>query len=289
MKKLFVFLKAFWAMYNKKPSVVSIDITSKCNIKCPTCYWWTDRKDDELSDNDWISFAKKMVDNGIVQCTYVGGEPLLRGGLIEKLAKIIPINWVVTNGTFPIPELPNTRFIVSLDGTERVHDLIRQRGLYAKIKERISGRKDIITNTTIFVMNKNEPGKLPKEWSGTEIKGMTFNFATPMRDSNCEYLNDLEKNEVIDKLLHLKNQYGDFMLVSKKWLEDLRPEKVEVWHKKCPAKDFALSVASDGKKKLPCILGKNAICGSCGCHVPAIIRNIKRFDLDTFRILAKMI
>lgn len=289
MKKWLVFLKVFYAIYNKKLSVISIDITSKCNIRCPTCYWWEDRQDKEMSDEEWISFAKKMVANGIVQCTYVGGEPLMRGGLIEKLAKIIPINWVVTNGTFPIPELSNTRFIVSLDGTESIHDLIRQRGLYVKIKEQIGNRNNIITNTTIFTMNKNEPEKLLREWSRTKIKGMTFNFATPMRGSDCVYLNDSERNGVIDRLLHLKDEYGDFMLVSKKWLEDLRPEQVKKWHKKCPVKNFALSVASDGKKKIPCILGKNAICGACGCHVPVIIQNIKKFDLDTFRILAKML
>lgn len=290
MTKWHIFLKAIASAYRKRPVVLSIDITAKCNLKCPTCYWWTDKEEVEMTDKEWIDFAKQAVGKGIVQCTYVGGEPLLRKDLIEKLVKIVPINWVVTNGTFPMPKLPNTHFIVSLDGTKRVHDLIRQRGLYAKIREQIRSRNDIITNTTIFAMNKNEPEKLLREWSGSRIKGMTFNFATPMRESNGSmYLNDEERNEVIDELLHLKNQYGDFILVSKEWLNNLRPEKVKAWYKNCPTRNFALSLASNGKKKNPCILGQNAICEFCGCHVPVIIQSIKKFDFETFRILAKML
>lgn len=73
VKKGIIFSKALWALWKNKPFVLSLDITSRCNLKCPMCYWHADRQDKELTDDDWINLVKEKVKNGIVQCTYVGG------------------------------------------------------------------------------------------------------------------------------------------------------------------------------------------------------------------------
>lgn len=254
------------------------------------CYWQTHKQKKELSDKAIINLAKKIRKKGIFHCTWVGGEPLLRIKLLERLVNIFPINWIVTNGTLPLPKLKNTLFIVSLDGTQKIHDKIRQKGLYQKIKRNINQRNDAMTNTTLFSLNKNEPEKLLAEWRKTKIKGMTFNFATPMRGVNRNlYLTSEGRNQIIDKLLELKKEYRNFMFVSPAWLEALRPENIKRWHRGCLTKTFTLSLSSIGKRKYPCVLGKQAVCSFCGCHVPAILNSLKSFDLETIKILYKMI
>lgn len=281
--------KTFTKLISQKPFAASIDLTDKCNLRCPMCYWWTHKPKKELPDEKMIALAKRLRKSGIIHCTWVGGEPLLRAKLLEKLVEFFPANWVVTNATLPLPKLKNTFFIVSLDGTQKIHDQIRQKGLYQKIKKRISHRDDAITNTTIFSVNKNEPEKLLEEWFGTKIKGMTFNFATPMHGTEKGfYLTDEERNQTIDKLLMLKKEYKNFMLVSKTWLEGLRPKNVKKWYKDCLTRKFSISFSSDGKIKNPCVMGEKAICSSCGCHVPMVLESLKKFDLETIKILYRM-
>lgn len=290
LSQLIISFKVFKSFSLKKPFAVSFDLTNKCNLHCPMCYWQTHKQKKELTDEEMIALAKKVRKRGIFQATWVGGEPLLRTKLLKKLVKIFPINWVVTNGTLSLPKLKNTFYIVSLDGTQKIHDKIRQKNLYKKIKKQISKRNDVITNTTLSSLNKNEPEKLLKEWSKTKIVGMTFNFATPMRGVNEGlYLTEKERSRVINKLLRLKRKYKDFMLVSLTWLESLRLKNVKKWYKECPIKIFSVSFSSEGKKKHPCVLGKNAICSACGCHVPVILNSLKGFDFETIRILYKMI
>lgn len=254
------------------------------------CYWQTHKSEKELLDQEMIDLVKKVKDSGIFHCTWVGGEPLLRTKLLRRLISIFPLNWVVTNGTLLLPKFKNTFFIVSLDGTEKIHDKIRKKGLYQQIKKNISNRHDVITNTTIFSFNKNEPEKLLQEWYKTKIRGMIFNFATPIRglDKNI-YLSDKERNRVINKLLKLKRKYKDFMFVSPAWLENLRQENVKKWYRNCLVRKYVYCFASDGKRKLPCVLGEKAICFSCGCHVPTILDSLKNFDPETIKVLYKMI
>lgn len=290
MNQVKLLTKAFTRFALQKPLGASIDLTDKCNLHCPMCYWWTHKPKRELSDEEMVRLAKKLRKDGIIHCTWVGGEPLLRTKLLEKLVGFFPANWVVTNGTFPLPKLKNTFFVVSLDGTQKIHDQIRQKGLYQKIKEKINHRSDTITNTTLFAVNKDEPEKLLAEWCGTKIKGMTFNFATPMKGTNESlYLTEKERNQVIDNLSELKREYKDFMLVSRNLLEGLRPENVKKWYRNCPTRRFSISFSSEGKRKLPCVLGSKAICSSCGCHVPIVLESLKKLDLETIKILYRMV
>jgi radical SAM protein with 4Fe4S-binding SPASM domain len=71
---------------------VWIEITNSCNLKCSHCYAKSgpdvDRSS-ELSDEDWLVVADKIVDYGVRKVTFIGGEPTLRISLVDRISKHI--------------------------------------------------------------------------------------------------------------------------------------------------------------------------------------------------------
>lgn len=207
---------------------MGFDVTKKCNLYCRMCYWWNDRDLDEFSLNESMEFFKQKKKEGIYVCIYVGGEPTLRPDLLQECTSIIPRNIIVTNGTNELPELKNTVFGLSVDGTEKIHDKIRRKGLYKEISNRFSGRDDTTITTTLINLNKNEPEKIVKEWSKTKVRGIFFNFATPFTDSENEFFISLKERErLIDKLLLLKKEYTDFILLTEEQISSFRESELK--------------------------------------------------------------
>lgn len=256
------------------------------------CYWWKEKPKKELSDEEMISLFKELRKQGIIHVTLVGGEPTVRSALIKASSKIFPYTWVVTNGSFSstnAPSLPNTFYIVSLDGTEEIHDKIRAKGLYKTIWKNFSKRSDCFTNTTLTKINKDEIEELVKEWSKTKILGMTFDFATPLGKNDNLWLSWKEREELIERLHQLKKKYKDFILLSEKMLNLLKEEEVKRWFRKCPIRWTSISYAAHGKVKKPCILGKYADCSRCGCHITPLIEGLLRFDLETWQMMNRIL
>ena len=100
----------------KKPIGLSVDTTYRCNLKCKHCYFRKQKHKNELSVEEWLPILREWHKKGVIHCTWVGGEPLLRKELIEKGKEIFPFNWVITNGTISIPDWKDVTFFVSIDG-----------------------------------------------------------------------------------------------------------------------------------------------------------------------------
>jgi sulfatase maturation enzyme AslB (radical SAM superfamily) len=184
------------------------------------------------------------------------------------------MNWVLTNGTRDMPKLSNMSSIgVSVDGTEKVHDKIRGKGVFKQIWDRYSNftKYRMATTTTLVRSNMNEPEKMIKKWSNTSIKGMGFDFATPFKGSDNKFFIPMkQRDKVIDRLIKLRKEYGSFILYPIPILKMMKKKYVEKKTKNCIIKWFTLCLDSQGKKKSPCILGKDAVCEKCGCVIPAI-------------------
>lgn len=87
------------------PAVLIASVTRRCNLDCAGCYSKRLRPDGpdlpaELSDDRFMELFEEAVDLGVGVIMVAGGEPLLRPGLLARLASIpglaIP---VFTNGT----------------------------------------------------------------------------------------------------------------------------------------------------------------------------------------------
>jgi len=267
-----------------KNTFCSIDVTAKCNLHCKHCYFFSYDQDGhkELTDEEWLSRIEKMQKgaNPYYSCTWVGGEPLLRKGLIEKGRRFFRANRVVTNGTLPLPNWPDVEFHVSVDGTEKYHDEIRGRGTYSRIKTNLShpGILSLQVAIACCINKKNADcvEDLLSEWRRIpHIRHILFDFFTPIKGIKEDlWLTFEERDLLLEKLIGLKKEkYGDFIGGPPMTLRLMKSDRKDVAvGKKCVFVRHGLAFDASGNIKKPCVIGPKADCDRCGCIVPFSVR-----------------
>ncbi len=153
------------------PTVVTLEITMKCNLRCKMCFQNAarDKKIIELG----LNAIKKIIDKlplSIRNVKITGGEPFIRADIFDILDYLALKGKrfsITTNGT-----LLNAKSITrlaqygdtleslnfSLDGIESTHDRIRGRkGLYRKTTEgmRSASKNGIFLRSNIVIMKDN--------------------------------------------------------------------------------------------------------------------------------------
>src|SRR5512141_2960023 len=110
----------------------SIDVTQRCNLRCKHCYFFEhDQPERALGGDDWVALleswkrTRSRWEFPFFQCSWVGGEPLLRPEVVERCRRFFRYNLVVTNGTLRLPDWSDVDFYVSIDGDEEVHEDLR--------------------------------------------------------------------------------------------------------------------------------------------------------------------
>jgi len=282
-----IFLKfAGYKLFNKRsPLYGSADIINVCNLHCEHCYWWLNRKEnEELTVEQW----KKIIDEKFKKqhvfiVTLVGGEPMMRPEVVELFVKEFPKRaCVVTNGTYPIPNLNDIYFYwISIDGTEKIHNNIRGDGTWAKTRKNVldyvekngeRGWKDIWITMTINSQNYMTVKQVIEEWYDYSNK-IGFQFHTPFMKGDPLWLPFGEKrSKVIDDIITMQeNGYKDYIINPKSQLEIMKKN----WGGKettpidCPTWAI-LSVDHMGREKRPCCIGSaenNSMkprCEECG-------------------------
>lgn len=157
MARLKHVIKIFKGIFQKEPPYLIFFITSKCNSRCKTCFYWKslNKKYDGLSLEEIDKISKSF--KQLLQLSLTGGEPFLRDDLVE-ICKIFSKNndpfliTIPTNGLMPkkivttarliLKNCPNSyfRFSISLDGIGKLHDKIRGvEGNFEKVLETIQG------------------------------------------------------------------------------------------------------------------------------------------------------
>ncbi len=111
---------------------ISLDITSKCNLRCAGCYYYAEgmdkvdaRKDDEAFDELLVSERAR----GTNFVTVVGGEPALVPGRLKKIYDKFKMN-VATNGLIRIPNegLENMPLGIAIWGDRDTDSRLRSDG-----------------------------------------------------------------------------------------------------------------------------------------------------------------
>lgn len=139
----------------KTPTVVSFDITFRCNLKCVMCHTWQKGNeielDRELSSAEIISAARHLFDTlGVTTFRFLGGEPLVRSDLAQIVQGISPFatTLVTTNGLLlnesrckALIESGLAGISVSVDGPRENCDAVRGKGAYDRA---IRGLKTLI-------------------------------------------------------------------------------------------------------------------------------------------------
>lgn len=123
-------------------------LTNRCNQRCLTCWQWEDDFKSigkELSDEMWVRLLQESIAMEARHLYIVGGgEPMVRGNLVIKLAELAKQNGVFcvlhTNGTLfkkeqldKLISLKWDQVIFSIDGPNpKVNDPIRGEGTFDK-------------------------------------------------------------------------------------------------------------------------------------------------------------
>lgn len=126
---------------------LQFELTSCCNASCKHCYNNSGTqtiRQHEMTPNDWINFAKYLIDRGgVFECILSGGEPFLFGEKLFDLMDVLHDDGTLfllqTNGSLltqkTAKRLSKYRyhwFQISIDGTSaEYHDSFRQsKGLW---------------------------------------------------------------------------------------------------------------------------------------------------------------
>jgi MoaA/NifB/PqqE/SkfB family radical SAM enzyme len=271
-------------LHDRNPFACSLAPTLSCNLACSFCYTASpraaakvDKKQprQELSVSAFKELCLRLRKRGIRHATLTDGEPLLTEQSREKCktaTEIFDQTWIVTNGTFGFPNFKNTLYIVSLDGDEETHNLIRGRGVYAKIRENISAsRSNCFCNTTLTMFNRNKIKSIIEAARDLGAKGICFAWSTPMSSKDALHVSQADRSRDIDEIQRLKRlDYRDYILNSDQELELMRTNE---WSKGCPTW-FVESYDAYGDRKPTCVFGeaKPFMCENCGCNIyPSIL------------------
>jgi len=273
------------------PVYGSADITNKCNLKCKHCYWWKNRKPaPELSAAQWSGIIDDVfLKNGVFQVALTGGEPLLRPDVIDVFSRKMPKKFVVvSNGTLELNRIKGMlAYYVSIDGTRDVHDRIRGRGVYERVKKNVSNCDERISiNMTINSMNCSCLEDVAKEWSGI-VNTLNFQFHTPFeKDDRLWIPYGRARDKIVDRIKALKGEYPGLLLNTDMQLENLKGNS---WVGKCPSWSI-LSLDGEGKRKLPCCIGgeKKPMCERCGmCEYAGMHSAIYGIDTEWIDLFNK--
>jgi MoaA/NifB/PqqE/SkfB family radical SAM enzyme len=280
-------------LHDKKPFACSLAPTLACNLACSFCYTAFPRavakrdktqqlRQQELTVDAFKQLCLTLRNRGIRHATLTDGEPLLTEQSREKCkvaAEIFDQTWIVTNGTFGLPRLRNTLYIVSLDGDEEIHDRIRGKGVFAKIRQNISSGgilTDCYCNTTLSKLNHAKIRNIVEAAKNLGANGISFAWSTPMSSKDVLYLSHEEREKDIDEIQRLKRLfYGDYILNTDKELDLMRTNQ---WSKRCPTW-FVESYDAYGNRKPTCIFGEatSFMCENCGCNIyPSILTILER-------------
>ena len=230
--------------------------------------------------------------------TLVGGEPTLRPDIIQVFCEEMPKRvCVVTNGTYPLKRFEDLYFYwISMDGTEKVHDKIRGEGSYSKTKQNIldyiagpnrhnkPAWKDIWITMTINSLNYDSVEDLTEQWIG-KVNKIGFQFHTPFVKGDPLWMPfGEERNNVVEKLIALKNKYPNFVVNGINQLSLMKGNwgGIGTTPVQCPSWAI-LSLDHMGRVKQPCCIGSadsdslKPICEQCGlgCYSVLVAQGIK--------------
>ncbi len=263
----------FFTVGFPKGSFVSIDVTDQCNLRCQHCYFFEQEQEGLLDADGWEArlLELKQQSKFLHSATWVGGEPLLRKGVIERCKKHFLHNLIVTNGTTPLPDWPDVYFHVSIDGNEEAHEKMRrQKGLYSLMKKNCN-RPDLHVTGTMCItsINIDTIEEVLEDWRPI-LKGMMFDFYTPIEGLDDNLWPGWERRDaVLDQLIRLKKEkYGDFIAMPERVLELMKSQYSKKVTDNCIFEKKGYSLTTTGEIKEKCMLGPKADCDRCGCVVP---------------------
>lgn len=197
----------------KSPLFVSIDLTNKCNLSCIHCR--NDKNSNlEIKYDKLTKIFEELEKLEVFHLSLAGGEPFLYSNinlLLNKISKLkIPKITIITNGTLITKkqlinlDRKKIRFVVSLDGPEKIHEFIRGRKLYSQIikniKLLVSEKFYVSLNFTIMKYNYKYFDEIIKIAKKLKVNQINFLKVFPVHESINKFtISDEELNKIYEK------------------------------------------------------------------------------------------
>lgn len=280
---------------------ITIDVTTKCNLRCKHCR--TNEIVHELSLDEIKTIVKKCKDFKPRGVFISGGEPLTRNDIadvIKETKKLAPVTILNTNSLLlteeKLQELIDAglNYIqVSLDGIEKYHDFIRGKGTYKKTIEKLkliskySDKIKLHISSVVSSINIDGMEELVHQIIDVEqIKVQIFGFKRFVPSNELKESGALGKDglkELYDKLEKLNKKYIDkTTIVSDMPMKNIFQEKrvYEIMDKYnlncvgCSAGINGISIRNDGTVT-PCTL----LYISCGNILKESLEDILNNDI----------
>ncbi|MFA4947149.1 MAG: radical SAM protein [Candidatus Krumholzibacteriia bacterium] len=131
------------------PIHISVELSSRCNLRCPYCYNEFSKNETELEASEVISLLDEWQTHGLLGAELTGGEPLLHKGfwdIFEFCTQNFRRTGLLTNGTLVdkatakrIGKAKDAVLLsISMDGScPEVHDKFRGAGSFEKSREAV--------------------------------------------------------------------------------------------------------------------------------------------------------
>ena len=280
---------------------ITIDVTTKCNLRCKHCR--TNEIIHKLSLDEIKTIVKKCKESKPRGVFISGGEPLTRNDIadvIKETKKLAPITILNTNSLLlteeKLQELIDAglNYIqVSLDGIEKYHDFIRGKGTYKKTIEKLkliskySDKIKLHISSVVSSINIDGVEELVHQILDVEqIKVQIFGFKRFVPSNELKESGALGKDglkELYDKLEKLNRKYKDkATIVSDMPMKNIFQEKrvYEIMDKYnlncvgCSAGINGISIRNDGTVT-PCTL----LYISCGNILKESLEDILNNDI----------
>ncbi len=253
------------------------DITSKCNLKCPHCYFFKGRQTKSLSFEEWEALFAKYRRAHFHHVVLSGGEPILDLDVIFLADKFFPIVNIATNGLIKIPSTIRHTILVSLDGREEIHEKIRGPNTFGKVLDNYKNDKRVIYRMTINKLNLDEIEAVTQIAQHNNVRGISFIIYAHYLEKDPFCLNQAELEDVRIQLLAVMKKYRGFVYLTPKMLNAMVYSE---FAQDCKLRG-SVALHSDGTAK-KCTMN-NIDCATCKCPTPALLHTYKT-DLQTFSL-----
>ncbi len=258
--------RVIWYLRAKRKEELAglqLDVTSDCNLRCKTCYFFKDGS--HLADNMSIQDIEKLFqqyqDQHIYQAWLYGGEPTLREDIIDLAYRYFPVLTIISNGQIKVSSAyKKAKLHISLDGLEKENDYLRGKGSFQKIVSNYRGDRRAIFNVTITKMNLPTLDEVICYVKSLKTAGIEFQiYSKSSKPTKFDERLGLDEQDIatVRKTLS-KYQYDLNVFMTKALLESLLTRRLE---SACKLNDYIYCYASDGNRKSCCTPG--IVCEDC--------------------------
>ncbi len=257
-----------------------VNVTNKCTLRCKHCFVFRDGNPNEpKAEMDAETMVAKLAElqqrHQIGTMIWMGGEPMLRPDVLREGVKLFANNHVTTNGTIDLIELPQTKYVISLDGPPEVSDAIRGEGAFARVMkmlERVPPPDEfgptVMSQCVVTKTNEDRLEELAQLLMPTRIEGLTFSFYVPHAndDTGLSWGSLKARDPAVRETLRLKEKYPDFIWNNRRTLELTLAANAKAVTDNCPVKNLMLPLYLEGDDFVNpfCCYGNDVDCDLCG-------------------------